>query len=175
MAKRMTPDEHRQRLLAKTDKNGPVPAYAPHLGPCWLWTGFINDKGYGLTSIDGKSIAAYKFSYRLLVGDVPLGLHLDHLCRVHACVNPSHLEPVTPGTNILRGETFAAKNAAKTHCDNDHEFTEANTYVDKRGSRNCRACRRGAAKTEASRARHRANQARYRARRAARVPAASSA
>ena len=36
------------------------------------------------------------------VGSIPDGLHLDHLCRVPACVNPEHLEPVTLAENNRR-------------------------------------------------------------------------
>jgi hypothetical protein len=70
---------------------------------------------------------AHRYGYELQVGSVPDGLTLDHLCRNRACVRASHLEPVTSKVNILRGEGLAAKNAAKTHCDNGHLFSEANT------------------------------------------------
>jgi len=38
-----------------------------------------------------------------MVGPVPDGLELDHLCRNRYCVNPHHLEAVSHRTNVLRG------------------------------------------------------------------------
>jgi HNH endonuclease len=79
--------------------------------------------------------------YRLLVGPVPEGLELDHLCRNRACVNPAHLEPVSHRENVLRGASFAAINAVKTHCIHDgHPFDDVNTIVRPEGRRGCRAC-----------------------------------
>lgn len=80
--------------------------------------------------------------YRELVAPIPDDLTLDHLCRVRACVNPDHMEPVTIRENALRGETAAARNAAQTHCPQGHEYTGENTYVTTAGSRRCRTCTR---------------------------------
>lgn len=99
---------------------------------CWLWTGYLN-KGYGTIGVNGKTREAYRVLYELVVGPVPDGLHLDHLCRVRACVNPYHLEPVTHAENMRRAA------AARTHCGNGHEWTDATTYP-YRGRRDCRAC-----------------------------------
>jgi hypothetical protein len=70
---------------------------------CWLWTGAKHEKGYGLLKVAGQMHRAHRFVYELLVGPIPEGLSLDHLCRVRNCVNPNHLEPVTTGENIRRG------------------------------------------------------------------------
>jgi hypothetical protein len=83
---------------------------------------------------------AYRITYETLVGPVPNGLELDHLCRVRACVNPGHLEPVTHRVNTLRGETVAARNARATHCPAGHPYDEVNTYADRLGRRSCREC-----------------------------------
>ena len=105
----------------------------------------INASGYGVFAITSlKSMLAHRFSYELLVGPIAPGLELDHLCRVRACCNPAHLEPVTPLENFRRGYAIAAINARKTHCKHGHEFSPENTYVytGKQGtSRICRECR----------------------------------
>lgn len=69
---------------------------------CWLWTA-ATEKGYGLYRHDGRLSKAHRVVYELLVGPVPTGLDLDHLCRVRNCVNPAHLEPVTRAVNLRRG------------------------------------------------------------------------
>jgi hypothetical protein len=86
---------------------------------------------------------AHRFVYEQLGGLIPPGLQLDHRCRLRACVNPAHLEPVTARENLLRGATVTAANAAKTHCHAGHVFDDENTY--RRGEwRYCRPCRRQA-------------------------------
>jgi hypothetical protein len=76
------------------------------------------------------------------MGAVPEGLELDHLCRVRGCVNPKHLEPVTHRENLMRGESWSAVNARKTHCPEGHPYDETNTYIDGKGRRRCRECAR---------------------------------
>jgi hypothetical protein len=114
-------------------------------GGCWLWTGRCDSNGYGRFAIGSKiagtfrSASSHRVAYELLVGPIPEGLQIDHLCRQKACVNPGHMEPVPQWVNILRGESFSAVNARKTHCIHGHLFDEANTYV-WRGGRICREC-----------------------------------
>ena len=77
--------------------------YVSKTGDCWLWTGGISHKGYGLFRLRGTHVAAHRYSYEKTVGEIPKGLQLDHLCRVRHCVNPSHLEAVTARENVIRG------------------------------------------------------------------------
>lgn len=140
-----------QRWMAKVDMDGPL-HHDPSRGPCWRWTSTTSRSGYGAFSVDGSTVAAYKWGYEFIVGEVPDGLQLDHTChdwRVceggpgcphRSCVNPSHLEVVTPQENWRRSNNLMAVNARKTHCIRGHEFTPENTYTTARGRRSCRRC-----------------------------------
>ncbi len=111
---------------------------------CLEWTGARTWNGYGTFSANGHRTLAHRFAYEWLVGPIPTGLDIDHLCRNRGCVNPNHLEPVTRQENILRGEAaerLRAKYAARTHCRNGHPYNAANLYLYKNGYRYCRACR----------------------------------
>lgn len=114
-------------------------------GGCWIFTGHVGRTGYGWLKDDRqKTQTVHRIAYEAFVGPVPAGLHLDHLCRVRRCVNPYHLEAVAQRVNSLRGESFSAINARKTHCAQGHEFSPENTYYkpngDKPPTRQCRRC-----------------------------------
>jgi hypothetical protein len=109
---------------------------------CWLWGGTLNNFGYGTAYVMGGRAMAHRFVYEQLVGPIPAGLHIDHLCRNPSCVNPSHLEPVTQRENIRRGNGFGGRHAKQTHCVNGHPFDEKNTAIRSLGRRVCRACSR---------------------------------
>lgn len=110
---------------------------------CWTWEGALVD-GYGMIDIDGKGRKPHRLVYEALIGAVPDGHVLDHLCRNRACCNPAHLEVVTDEENKRRGAS-GANNRQKTHCPQGHEYTEDNTIVVLRPDgefrhRRCRAC-----------------------------------
>ena len=69
---------------------------------CWLWQKSKNHDGYGWTSLNNKTHQAHRLVYRLLCGEPLPELVCDHLCSVRHCVNPAHIELVTPGENIRR-------------------------------------------------------------------------
>lgn len=115
-------------------------------GECWNWLGYKNHKGYGYFRNNGKSYFSHRVAYELLIGKIPRGLFIDHLCRNRACQNPRHMEPVSRKENTMRGMNFAAMNARKTQCLIGHQFNEANTQIiiTKKGAiwRACRECAR---------------------------------
>lgn len=136
MTKSTGPDVE-DRFWAKVDKNGPVPEHHPELGPCWLWTAARMANGYGSFKQGAQSGCAHRTAYELAVGPIPNGLHIDHLCRVSACVNPTHLEAVTPRENTRRGLC----GELLTHCKRaGHPYTPDNTGRNSVGRRICLAC-----------------------------------
>lgn len=70
---------------------------------CWLWRASVNHSGYGVVRVGKTQKPAHRVVYEKHKGKIAEGLHLDHLCRNHGCVNPDHLEPVTPRENKIRG------------------------------------------------------------------------
>lgn len=117
---------------------------------CWMWSKKVHSTGYAYTRVDGKMVRAHRAAYELLVGPIPEGLVLDHLCRNRSCVNPAHLEPVTQRENLLRGNTTTARNAAATTCRLGHPL---DGRYPTRGVRYCKTCRRAEAKASRLRAR----------------------
>lgn len=109
---------------------------------CWIWQGGKDRTGYGLVNRPEHRGAAHIWYYKTMVGPIPEGLELDHLCRVRECVNPEHFEAVTHEENVKRGLSPAAANARKTHCIHGHPFDAENTYIRPNGMRQCRICQR---------------------------------
>ena len=110
---------------------------------CWLWTGIIDKPGgYGRFTFWGRLRLAHRVAYEHWIGKIPMGLQIDHLCRVRNCVNPDHLEAVTQRENLMRGIGITAVLARATHCKRGHPFDEANTTLDANGKRRCRECLR---------------------------------
>jgi HNH endonuclease len=119
-----------ERLWARVEKSP---------GPCWVWTGALTG-GYGSIRVDGRATYTHRMAYELLVGPVPEGLHLDHLCRNRRCVRPDHLEAVTCHVNVMRGIGPTAVNKRKKVCKRGHALTPDNVRVNARGYRNCLTC-----------------------------------
>jgi HNH endonuclease len=127
----------------------PIARFIPRIdvqaNGCWLWKGTKDNYGYGRFMFDGKQLTAHRASYLLFVGPLPEGMEPDHLCKNPGCVNFTHLEAVTHRENTLRGNSFSAHNAAKTHCKYGHPFTHENTYNSPSWKnprwRGCRQCR----------------------------------
>jgi hypothetical protein len=117
----------------KVDKNG--------ANGCWQWLGSQNGSGYAQYWIDGKHLYVHRYAYNHLVGEIPKGMVLDHLCRNRVCVNPAHLEMVTQQENILRGIGKAAKESMAKNCPQGHPYDEQNTIL-YQGRRYCRECGR---------------------------------
>jgi len=117
--------------------------------PCMYLLNLPTKSGYVHMS---RGRLAHRAVYEALVGPIPKGLSLDHLCRNRACVNPEHLEPVSLVENVMRGVSPHAVNARKTHCAHGHAFTAENTYM-VRGERVCRACGRERSRTYIARKR----------------------
>lgn len=106
---------------------------------CWIWTGSQNG-GYGQVKVDGRTRYTHRHFYELLIGPIPEGLQIDHLCKQTTCCNPEHLEPVTPAENNRRSDSPSALHARQTRCVNGHELTEDNVYRRPNGARRCRTC-----------------------------------
>lgn len=112
-----------------------------------MWQAGTNRVGYGIfhphTTTDNRKVYAHRWAYEQRFGAVPDGMHLDHLCRNTLCVNPDHLEPVTPAVNVLRGVSLPAQNARKVECHQGHPLSGSNLYISPTtGYRKCRECAR---------------------------------
>ena len=103
---------------------------------CWVWGGNYSDNGYGKLTVNYKTVSAHRFFYAEVVGPIPEGMHLDHVCDHKYCVNPDHLEPVTHAENMRR------RYAKMTHCINGHPFSGDNLHIRIDGRRVCKECNR---------------------------------
>jgi hypothetical protein len=144
--RRTTPLPHsastEERFWVKVDRNGPLPASRPDLGPCWLWLGGLTQDGYGVFQVtrERRRQLAHRFAWQNAGRELVPGLTLDHLCDVRACVRPGHCRQVSQQVNAARSSGVCAANARKTRCMRGHPFTPENTNRPSRGGRQCRTC-----------------------------------
>jgi len=140
---KLPPEERFWAMVTKTDD-------------CWLWTGGNDGRGYGRFEIRRRSYdgtipaitrMAHRYAYELLVGPIPDGCELDHVCEVRNCVRPDHVDPVTKQEHARRTRM------RKTHCKRGHELAGDNVVI-VNGARHCLSCRKihNAKKTEKRRA-----------------------
>ena len=116
-------------------------------GDCWVWTGATNTGGYGRICANGNDWYVHRLVWTALVGEIPDGLELDHLCQNKVCCNPDHLEPTTRKKNQNRNKAgmnaITRNQVEQTHCQYGHPFSGDNllTYkAEGRTRKRCRAC-----------------------------------
>jgi hypothetical protein len=109
---------------------------------CWEWQGSRTTAGYGNLHADGELTYAHRFSYDAC-NLIPLGKRdCHHLCEYTLCVNPYHLLATDKRNHVvnLTPKSRSYINARVTHCPSGHRYDEKNTYISKRGRRDCRRC-----------------------------------
>lgn len=120
---------------------------------CWLWARLVDWNDYGVVVVSGLHKKAHRVVYEALVGEVPQGLELDHLCNIKRCINPNHLEAVTHKENIIRSFK-RGRGAGRTHGDNlcmrGHMLSKDNIYESTSPTggyiRTCKVCKKVADK-----------------------------
>ncbi len=109
------------RFWSKVDKDGPVPAHRPELGPCWVWRPPGDKDGYGVFWDTVKSRKAHRASWEIHFGLILDGMCVLHKCDNTACVRPEHLFLGTVGDNqrdmVAKGRSLRGERNCKAKLD----------------------------------------------------------
>ena len=144
-SKRKFPNPRKHGQIVDIDwimSNCKVEFMAIPMSECWIWMGTQDQDGYGMvrsSASQGPMRRTHRVAYHLVYGDIPIGMQLDHVCRIRKCCNPLHMDVVTLHENVLRGERHKPWLAECVKCGSD------DIAYRKRGNgrnRECRACKR---------------------------------
>lgn len=115
---------------------------------CWMWTTPINDQGYGAFAVRRDTKTAHRWAYILFVGPVPDDLEVDHICNVHGCVRPDHLQLLTQAENLAKRQFDYVDDSIR--CDRGHLEWTRSVDAFGRPRRWCRGCAREAKRLKVS-------------------------
>ena len=106
--------------------------------------------GCVMIPFEGRYQGMHRVAYKILHGDLPSGMLIDHICHNEshcnqankcshrACINPEHLRAVTHLENVKAGKRSLLN---LTNCKNGHDLSE-NLQLRPNGRRFCKACRK---------------------------------
>ena len=124
------------------DRAHPTKQPAGFPTPCMVLPVALMPNGYTRCTVNGVRMYAHRASHEESIGPIPEGFEVDHLCKNRACIEPAHLEAVSPRENNLRSDSFAGIRSRQVACIHGHPFDAENTYVaPDSGTRKCRTCR----------------------------------
>jgi hypothetical protein len=103
---------------------------------CWVWTGCTDDDGYGKVQVDGRDLKVHRYLYEEIVGEIPEGFEIDHVCCTRTCVKPLHLTAMTHADNWQ-----ACWDRGRAACRNGHPWSLFEKFHPD-GARYCGECRR---------------------------------
>jgi hypothetical protein len=140
----LTVEHLRRELLIRIFFRVTIHPDLQHNGtPCWIWSGYLDPKGYGHIGFDRTYFSTHRLMFAWLVHPIPKGKEhgeIDHLCRRPACCSPLHLEFVSGRVNRERSDFPPSKNSRKTRCLRGHPLAGGNLFINSAGGRVCRIC-----------------------------------